>query len=205
RGFAGIALGGIQTGVAPPVGGFTLGNLASFVGTGAGNRLVGNRIGTSADGTAAIPNSGTTIPGGVGYGVSIDGGDGMTIGAGNVISGNAADGVAILRRATNMTVIGNRIGTNAAGTAALGNGGSATVTSRGASGTPAGSSSAADRTITSGNAKAGVFIADASTTGNVVEGNFIGTNADGSAAVGNGWWGVIAHDSPGNRVGGPTA
>ena len=55
----------------------------------------------------------------------------------------------------------------------------------------------------SGNAWDGVHIVDSGTSNNVVEGNFIGTNASGTAAVANGASGVaIFGGASSNTVGG---
>jgi hypothetical protein len=81
-----------------------------------GHLIEGNLIGTNAAGTAAVGN-------GVGIDVTatgraVIGGD--SPGARNVISGNTGDGI---RAGTGSTVQGNYIGTDAAGTGPLGNGG----------------------------------------------------------------------------------
>jgi len=61
------------------------------------------------------------------------------------------------------------------------------------------------RNVISGNAGAGVLIHDAATTGNVVEGNYVGLKFQGSGPLANGWGVIIngaAHD---NIIGGTTA
>jgi hypothetical protein len=86
-----------------------------------GNDVEGNLIGLDARGTAPIPNAVAA-----GAGVSIVAAPANTIGgretgAGNVISGNEGDGVAIIGvNATDNLVAGNMIGTDAAGTRDLG-------------------------------------------------------------------------------------
>ena len=83
-----------------------------------GNLLAGNFIGTDATGTAAIANN-------VGLEISQSSDNtvgGTASGAGNVISGNTTDGILIQSGFLNTLVAGNQIGTNASGTAALGNG-----------------------------------------------------------------------------------
>ncbi len=80
--------------------------------------IQGNRIGTDATGSAAVPNSGV----GVQCFFPADmllGGD--TPGSGNLISGNGFDGVRI-RKPLGARLVGNFIGTDAAGKASLGNG-----------------------------------------------------------------------------------
>ncbi len=98
-----------------------------IAGEGTDNTIVaGNYVGLNATGTAAIRNNGLSI--GVGYGpdntlIGTDG-DGVADAAErNVISGNQYE-ILILGEGTDGTVIaGNYIGTNAAGDAAIPNGG----------------------------------------------------------------------------------
>jgi titin len=60
--------------------------------------------------------------------------------------------------------------------------------------------------VISGNTGDGVEISGSGTTGNLVAGNFIGTDVTGTAAVGNGWNGVLIDASAsGNTIGGTTA
>src|SRR5262249_61747836 len=56
----------------------------------------------------------------------------------------------------------------------------------GASGNAVGGTAAGARNVISGNGGDGVTIKDTGTMGNVVAGNFIGTNAAGTLALGNG-------------------
>ena len=84
-----------------------------------GNTVAGNRMGTNAAGTAAVPNS-------VG-GVGIDAGEGNVVGSAltgdTLVSGNDGDGIIISGSANGSVVTGCWVGLNAAGTAALANGG----------------------------------------------------------------------------------
>ena len=96
---------------------------AVFV-NGANNNLIqGNYIGTDKTGTKSLGNGK-----GVGAAVAIVGNSsgntvgGTTAGARNVISGNESDGIFIGSGSDPNRVLGNRIGTTANGTAALGNG-----------------------------------------------------------------------------------
>jgi hypothetical protein len=89
------------------------------------NDIQGNFIGTNALGTAALPNgfAGIDMPGGVGNTIG-----GAGAGSDNVISGNGAAGVLLTHpgegsSAAENVVTGNKIGTNAAATAAVPNGG----------------------------------------------------------------------------------
>ena len=138
-------------------------------------------IGTDATGTAARANTGS--------GVVVDGTASNTIGstvaAGrNLLSGNASSGVVILGGlATANVVEGNFIGTRAGGGAALGNA-SPGVLVDGAPGNTIGISNVLPNVI-SGNGAEGVVIHGAAATGNLLRGNYIGTDASGAAAVRN--------------------
>jgi hypothetical protein len=82
-----------------------------------GSVLQGNRIGTDASGTLAIPNTAN--------GISIAGANGVLVGgtepgAGNLISGNGGSAIVIL--GTGNLVHGNLIGTDATGTLPIPNG-----------------------------------------------------------------------------------
>ncbi|HNJ39278.1 MAG TPA: hypothetical protein PKZ53_02225, partial [Acidobacteriota bacterium] len=167
-----------------------------------GNTVSGNFIGTDVNGTADLGNSliGVEIIGSSGNTVG-----GTTAGERNIISGNTQDGVSInTGPAANNLVIGNYIGTNLNGTAALANDFSG-VRINGCSNNIIGGTTPAHRNILSGNTGDGVVIVGAAATGNQVIGNFIGTDVNGTADVGNSLIGVEIIGSSGNTVGGTTA
>ncbi len=125
----------------------------------------------------------------------------------NVISGNQADGIEI--DASNSNVIqGNAIGTDDNGLMPVGNDaagvnvhGQSQHNLIGAAGSGA-SPDALERNVISANDQEGVRITDSGTSYNVVAGNYIGTDATGEAALGNGGSGVSFGYSPSNnRVG----
>ncbi len=155
----------------------------------------GNKIGTNLAGTAALGNA---------YdGVHLDGGasgntiGGAAAGAGNLISGNKEDGIDFSEAGQNV-VQGNFIGTNATGTAALGNRIDGVHLHTGSNGNLIGGAAG---NVISGNLDNGVEISDSS--GNIVEANFIGTNAAGSAVLGNKVDGVlIKGGASDNKIGG---
>ena len=145
------------------------------------NLIAGNRVGTNATGSAALGNAEA--------GIEIQGASKTTVGgtapgAGNLISGNHSAGLFLWALATGTQVIGNRIGTNAAGTAAIPNEGGVGLDN--APGNTIGGSTVAAANLISGNTDTGIWIDAAST----IIGNLIGTQADGSSPLGNGEFGI---------------
>lgn len=178
-------------------------NLGLYMGGTSDNNVIqGNYIGTNAAGTGAIGNTN--------YGMLFDSSDNNTIGglaagAGNVISGNGGRGMSIWNGSTGNVVQGNLIGTNAAGTAALGNGYFGLEIDNAFSNTIGGTTSAA-RNVISGNTDDGIAIFGASSTGNVVQGNYIGTDITGLIDLGNGADGIdINTSASANTIGGSAA
>jgi uncharacterized repeat protein (TIGR01451 family) len=86
--------------------------------------------------------------------------------------------------AKNTVIDGNFLGTNAAGTAASSNSSAFFILS-GAQNNTVGGPTAAARNLISGNTTAGLTMGNSSTSFNLIENNYIGTNASGSAAIGN--------------------
>jgi hypothetical protein len=163
-----------------------------------GSFVQGNYIGTDVTGAAALGN--------VGRGVSIDNSPGnmiggSTSGAGNLISGNNDDGVFITGASATMNVVqGNFIGADVNGTADLGNAFNG-VRIAGAQGNTIGGTTAAARNVISGNDENGLGI-NSGASGNQVQGNFIGTDVNGTAALGNTNVGVYIFNAPTNTIGG---
>ncbi|HEY0139835.1 MAG TPA: hypothetical protein VGF48_03005 [Thermoanaerobaculia bacterium] len=164
----------------------------------------GNWIGTDLTGNAAAGNLvGLYI--GDATNVLIGG---SNAGEGNVISGNTFAGIDIHGSSSSVTVAGNSIGTNPAGTAAIPNDIGVSLEDSASNNTIGGSISG-HRNVISGNSSYGIYLegdmppsmsmrsqADgdvhaqpllgANVNANAVKNNYIGTNAAGSAAIGNG-------------------
>jgi titin len=171
-----------------------------------GNLVLGNFLGTNAAGTAALANGGA----GVFLGDSASGNTigGTDPGAGNLISGNQGGGVGINGYGgpiSGNVIQGNLIGTDWTGTAKLGNGGDGVGIGIGASNNLVGGTATQARNVISGNKGNGIRLSNDGTTGNLVQGNFIGTDASGTAALGNDQVGVYIDGAPGNVIGGATA
>jgi uncharacterized repeat protein (TIGR03803 family) len=194
------------------------GNLISGNGGGAiwmtqgatGNALQGNFIGTDVTGKYAIPND-STSPGYfavsinasgnlVGGASSVDA-QGNLAGLGNLISGNGGPGVGIYGGISNVLVQGNAIGTDVSGIGAIGNGGDGVMIS-GASYNTIGGTTVAARNVIAGNWARGIDVIGGGASHNVIEGNYVGISAAGTAALGNAGTGVAINDGAGNVVGG---
>lgn len=151
---------------------------------GSNNKVTGCFLGTDATGTVAKPNnSGVMIE----IAFPLPGPTGTTIGGTspaerNVISGNSSAGVVISANAGPTNVTGNYVGTNASGTAALGNGRGGVSASNCAQLVIGGTAARAGNLI-SGNTNAGIILS--AIDGAVVQGNRIGTDALGTAALPN--------------------
>ncbi len=169
------------------------------------NAIQGNYIGTNRDGNSALPNEGD--------GINISGADntigGSFAGAGNVISANGEDGVAVRdQSASGNQIQGNLIGTDRSGNVVLGNSYGVSVTN--APNNTVGGTTAGARNIISGNNLSGLLLEGTTASGNVVQGNYIGTDIQGTSALGNSQAGnsqngIRIADAPGNTIGGTSA
>jgi hypothetical protein len=145
--------------------------------------IIGNYIGTSANGLAAVANGGDGVL--INTTVSAANIGTVTANQGNVISGNTGCGIRALQKTP--IIKGNIIGLGADGVTAVGNGShgvllecqSATV----------GDTVAGAPNIISGNTGDGVRV-DASNAGVTIKGNRIGTDSTGMIARGNSGYGV---------------
>jgi hypothetical protein len=147
---------------------------------GDGAAIGGNFIGTDPMGNLS--------PGAQDYGIDIVHADGILIGGSqpsmrNLISGNLQAGIQIGASGggSNSLVVGNLIGTDAGGTAAILNGVGVLVSS--GTNVRIGGETVDERNVISGNIY-GVSLEAGSMQG-VVEGNFIGTDVAGTHALGN--------------------
>src|SRR6185436_8055947 len=165
---------------------------------GAGGKVQGNYIGTDITGTQALGNNGS----------GVTAGDGAIIGgtvpeARNIISANFIGNVALglNNSGTAATVQGNYIGTDVTGTRSLGN------PSNGinifSNNNLIGGLVAGAGNVISGNSN-GIVISSFSSgsVGNVIRGNFIGTNAAGTGPVPNLQQGIVITGAVNNTIGG---
>lgn len=194
----GISLGGVDGVVAMNV---ISGNRANGLSVrGLRHLFEGNFIGTNAAGTAVLPNRGTGIslePGAMDATVG-----GTSASARNVISGNSG-GIALRPGSARARIQGNYIGTDVTGSFALPNAGGGIggkVTGDCPDFCPMdhaiGGSAPGAGNLISGNGGSGIHLQGERY---VVEGNRIGTDAAGSAAIPNGADGIVVGPHGGVR------
>lgn len=192
------------------INGFSLGGI-SIGAAGSGSHVEGCYIGTDVTGTVAVTNNGP--------GISILSSNniigGTSTAARNVISGNGAAGVQVelfcctgsIPVASGNLIQGNYIGLNATGSAAVPNQREGVVITTTASdadvhGNTVGGTAPGAGNVISGNRLDGVLLGSFQTTGNFVQGNFIGTDATGSFAIPNLGDGVRIDVARNNVIGG---
>jgi photosystem II stability/assembly factor-like uncharacterized protein len=166
------------------------------------NIVIGNIVGADPTGTFAQANSGG--------GAEIRGGHdnligGITDADRNILSGNLHAGMWLgFTDTTSNTVIGNFIGTDITGTAALGNGGEGgVIIIYGAQQNTIGGEANDERNVISGNEHDGVYIGDSGTKNNIISGNYIGTDTSGKEPMGNSGHGVSVNSGAELNVIGP--
>jgi hypothetical protein len=169
------------------------------------NVVQGNRVGTNAAGTSALPNRfsgiGSRFQGfdGVGFCQQAPAGVGGTHtiggtapGEGNLVSGNLATGIDLVGTHDD-TIVGNVIGTDATGFDRLGNGIAGVILGPECNehGCTPSSRNDVRANLVSANGGDGVVVdGTGGGTGNVIAGNLIGTDASGHPTLGNAGAGI---------------
>jgi hypothetical protein len=179
-----------------------------------GNQISGNFIGTNVSGTGPPANGEACT-----YGIQLLGGmgtiiGGTTAGARNIINNGGINNIFILGanakepQGGNL-IQGNYIGIDVTGSHPLSNKGGGGIWILGnqnqglsVSGNLVGGTVAAARNVISGNQGSGVGISDTFSTPNLVQGNYIGTDSAGTAAVGNFDGVQLVSQQPGAIIGG---
>ncbi len=164
-----------------------------------GNLVQGNFIGTNAAGTGAIGNGTGVLTAGQSGNSSSHTIGGTAPGARNIISGNNGPGISIGGTLTGSVVQGNFIGTDITGSTAVANASDGVLISFGSANNTIGGTTPAARNVISGNGANGVR---SDYHPNTVQGNFIGTQADGVSPLGNGSNGVLINFFDSNAIGG---
>jgi hypothetical protein len=189
-GAANVTIGGTTPAARNLVSGNTYGIIfgqAGGAGGGGTNHLVqGNLIGTDATGGNAIPGQDRGIETlGVTSNILVGG---ATAASRNVVSGNINYGIRFRAGGgTNNVALGNYVGTNPAGDAPVPN--NAFGISVEAPNVVIGGAAAGEGNVASGNGTVGINVF--STTGAVVKGNRVGTDATGTFPLPNGTDGIV--------------
>ncbi len=199
RGIQAIGENMLIGGVIPGARNVVSGNNDGVYIRGAGGKVQGNYIGTDITGTQALGNTGNGVTAGEGALIG-----GTESGARNIISANGLFGniaLGVNGSGATATVQGNYIGTDVTGTRSLGNSSNGIHIS--SNNNTIGGLVAGAGNLISGNS-AGIVISGFSggSVGNVIRGNFIGTNAAGTGAVPNLQQGIVFANGVNNIVGG---
>ena len=166
-----LAADNLVGGSEPGAGNLISANTWGIVVENRGNRIEGNQIGTDVTGTSTLWNL---------YGISVQNGatdttiGGTAVGAGNLISGNIADGIRLESDGTSIEgtrILGNLVGTQADGSSPLGNGHHGIlIESMGSTGSVVGGTEAAARNTIAFNGRDGIAIGEGATH-QLVQGN----------------------------------
>jgi len=159
--------------------------------------IQGNYVGTDSSGSYSIGNFACGIQMVSSTNIYIGG-----LNAGNVVSGNGNINyqAVVLTNSYQCTIQGNYIGLNAAGTTAIANGGVGLYLCNSISNQIGGKLTGMGNVISGNSAHGMYFFNNASQ--NMVEGNLVGLNATGMAAIGNLWYGIYVINSASNSFGG---
>jgi uncharacterized delta-60 repeat protein len=196
-------IGGASTNAANLIGG---NNIGISLSSSSNNKIQGNYIGTDIAGTTNLGN--------LTRGISIVGGSNNTIGTdldgtndtteGNLISGNDQLGI-LLWGSTGNSIRGNKIGVDASATTTLQNGAIGIQLSNNSSNNTIGGTTDNAANIIGGTSSTGIFIGDPGSTGNIVQGNYIGTDTSGTINLGSAVGLRLANGANGNLIGGTQA
>jgi titin len=215
NGAANNTVGGTAAGAGNLIGGNTLDGVEIDSAGTSGNLVQGNTVGTNAAGntTTALQNGWAGVF--LGYGATQNTVGGTAAGAGNLLSNNFETGLEIFQAGTTGNLVqGNTVGTNAAGTSIVGNGVNGIFLLDTTANTIGGTTAAAGNLI-SGNKVDGIDVISFSTgllcSANLIEGNSIGTQAGGNAALAglpaSAWAGIFIGygEANANTIGGTAA
>lgn len=144
--------------------------------------VIGNYVGVDRTGTVAVKNyDGISLEAAAKFNII----GGTNVNERNIVSGNEAYGIPIFGTgAEGNIIIGNYIGTDITGTLAIPNT-YGVLFDDGSYRNILGGNTVAERNILSGNSAYGVFIYNMGTNSNLVKGNYIGTDVNGSVALPN--------------------
>ena len=169
--------------------GIYLSRVTSGTDGGARTLIQGNFVGTDKSGTTAVPNHNHGILISIGADTTVGG---TALAARNLISGNIGKGISA--NSVRALIQGNLIGTDISGAVGLGNGAAGVDTTFGVDNSIGGAVSGAGNIISSNSL--GIDMGQGS-TGTVIQGNFIGTDATATLNMGNRVTGILALSTSG--------
>lgn len=164
------------------------------------NYILGNLIGTDVNGTRPVGN--------VMAGIAIQSDGNQIGGAGsqfrNIISGNQQSGIYLWgTRASNNVVQCNYIGTDYTGSTPMGNGPSGFYSGLAISNAPSNKIGGIGLgNVISANGDKGITLNGLAATGEIIQGNYIGTDFMGLLPLGNTNGGIYIYSAGDNRIGG---
>jgi CSLREA domain-containing protein len=161
-----------------------------------------NTLATGSDAVLMIELDGTNVGASV-SGLTITSGNstvrGLVI---NRFTGSTLHGAITISGTGGNTIQGNYLGTDTTGASSLPN--YQGIRIDGSNGNVIGGASASQRNVISGNQWRGILIANGASS-NLIQGNYIGANAAGTAALTNQDIGLYVSESPNNTFGGAAA
>jgi hypothetical protein len=179
------------------------GNGITLTGTG-GNVIADDLIGVDLTGSRALGNQGA----GVFIASSGNTIGGSKVNSRDVLSANGGAGIVLEGpQANGNQVLGDLIGTDISGQLPLGNRADGVLLEAEAANNTIGGKLGPGFTLMAGNVMAGnqgngAHLADALTTGNKIQGNFIGSDLTGQRSLGNFLAGVLIDNASNNAIGG---
>lgn len=156
--------------------------------SGTNNTIESCFIGTNHNGTTAMPNT---------NGVVINNSSNGNVITKNIISGNTANGI-VIKKSNNTLIIGNKIGCDYTGTYSIPNENGIIADS--SSNNTIGGLISSERNLISGNSQSGILITGITSTNNVIQGNYIGTDISGTLKLSN-LYGITITKASGNIIG----
>jgi Ca2+-binding RTX toxin-like protein len=220
---AGNGTGVVVTGARNVVGGMSLADrnvISASIGRGVSisgaaaveNVVSGNYIGLNAAGTFVLGNrsDGIRVQNGTSASNQVSGRNllgGTAPGAGNVIAGSLGEGITIVF-SRDCTVQGNYVGADPTGTLAFSN--NIGIFLNQSSNNLIGGTDAGAGNLVSGNRNNGISVlgsgaAQIAASGNVVQGNYVGTQAGGTGSLGNALFGINFSTLANNNTAGGTS
>jgi parallel beta-helix repeat protein len=176
------------------------GDAGIYILNGSSNTVLGNNIGTSLAGSAALGNGNNGIIVYAAPGLGASGNRIGRAGGRNIISGNRGSGIYLNGPGvTGNFMQANYIGVNSSGSGGLSNLADG-ISLQGVVGNLIGGMNEGEGNVISANGKAGVSLSSA--TNNSIAGNFIGIDAAGRLGLGNTYAGITLTAARSNTIGG---